>query len=64
MSERDGIEFFLELETYKVGTYQNSVRHRHYYQLSSCVIESEIDELGFYQNLRVKNRILFRVGDI
>ena len=35
--------------------YQNSVSHRHYYQLISGIIESEIDELGFYQSLREMN---------
>ena len=46
--------------------YKDSVKHRRYYQLTSGILESEIDELGFYQSLtkRQVNWILFRVRDV
>ena len=49
------------LETNVMGIYQDSVTHRHYYELTSVILESEIGELGSYQSLRAMNRILFRV---
>ena len=46
-SENDKLDSFLELRTYKVKIYQDSVRNRHYYQLTCGILKSEIGELGF-----------------
>ena len=52
---------FLELKIYEVGIYQNSVRHQHYYQLITGILESEIDKLGFCQSLRKMNQIFLEL---
>ena len=57
MSGRDESDSFLELQTYEMGINQDSVRHRHYYQLTRVILDSEIGELVFYQGLREMNRI-------
>ena len=45
-------QILLELETHKAGIDQDLAKHRHYYKLTNCKLECEIDELGFYQSLR------------
>ena len=40
-----------------------SQAERHYYQLTSGKMESEIGEFGYHQSLRETNTILFRVRD-
>ena len=58
------MEFFLDFETYEVGIRRDLLKQRHYYQFKNCILECEIDKLGFYQSLREMNRILFEIIEI
>ena len=50
-SLREVNQTFLGLETYGVGDYQGSVKHRHYYQVTNGILEFEINELSFNHSL-------------
>ena len=56
LRETSGI--LLELETYEVEIYPDSVKHRRYHQLTSGSLNSKMDKLGFYHSLRETNRFL------
>ena len=51
------INWSFQLETYEAVIHQESVINRHYYQLTSCIVEIEIGEIGFNQSLRAFNQI-------
>ena len=57
-SLREINQILFRVETHEVGIYQDGVRHRHYYQLTDCILESEFDEFGFYLSWREVNGIL------
>ena len=45
-----------------MGIYEEG--QRHFYQLKTCILVTEIGELGFYQSLTEMKRILFLFRDI